>query len=390
MKRLRVLTISKPYVGASYRHKLGLWAARGDMDVALISPEAWGDQKFEQTRDVGKDSVDFNVSIKILPIVLNGKNHFHLYRGLNAAVAQFRPDIVNVEEEHYSAVTWQCFRAALRVGARPLFYTWQNINKRYPPPFSWIEQFVFSKAFAGVAGNSEAADILKAKGFRGLVRVIPQMGVDMNRFAPASMTDSSRRAQKKNLGLTDDCFWIGFAGRLVEEKGIDDLLRAVKKIPDHLRVRVAIIGSGPQSGHLQRLTTTLGLENVVRFVEFVQSASMPDWLQALDVICLPSLTRPNWKEQFGRILVEAMAAGAVVVGSSSGEIPLVIGEAGFIFPEGDHSDLSDIFSRLAGNPQLCAAYQTAGAVRARKFFSNEVVADAFASLFHEVAAGTGR
>jgi len=388
MKRLRVLTISKPYVASAYRHKLSLLAARGDMDISLICPPAWGHQKFEDS--VPAESLSPKIDVRILPILFNGKNHFHVYRGLQQTIHSLKPDIVNIEEEHYSAVTFQCVRAAIQCGARALFYTWQNIMKNYPPPFSWMERYVFTHAWAGVAGNPEAATILREKGFAGRLREIPQMGVDIDAFAPTSHSAGQRQAQKRKVGLDETAFWIGFAGRLVEEKGIHDLLRALYLVPEHLNVRVVIIGSGPQEEDLHRHIESLAIAEKIRFVPFVKSCDMPGWLQALDVLCLPSLTRSNWKEQFGRVLVEAMAAEAVVVGSSSGEIPRVIGDGGVVFPEGDHVQLGKIFTELASDPAQRESLQSKAAIRVRKNFSNAVLADRFADLFHEVAAASSR
>ncbi len=173
------MTISKPYVAAAYRRKLSLLKDRG-FDVGLICPESWAGQAFEASASDG------DYWLRRLPIALDGKNHFHFYQGLAAAVAEFRPDLLNVEEEHYSLVTYQAFRLARRFGAKPLFYTWQNIPKRYPPPFSWIEHKVFREAAAGVCGNQEATRVLRAKGFRGPAPEIPQMGVTLELFRPAS------------------------------------------------------------------------------------------------------------------------------------------------------------------------------------------------------------
>lgn len=398
MKRLRILTVSKPYVAAAYRRKLAYWANRGDMDVGLICPPAWGSQKFET--DSSTDSTGVTIAIKPLWLnaIFNGKNHLHLYRGLTQAVQEFKPDILNIEEEHYSLVTWQCVRAALKVGAKPIFYTWQNIHKRYPPPFCHIEQFVFRHCQTAIAGNAEAAAILKTKGYKGQVRIIPQMGVAVETFSPELQNSGDqppakqRLSAKNTVGLNPNAFWLGFAGRLVAEKGLMDLLKALAiarrnaGVQPQADIRLALIGSGPQESELRQASHNLGLTDAVTFVPAVKSTEIAPWLWAIDCLCLPSRTRPNWKEQFGRILAEAMVAECVVVGSNSGEIPVVIGDAGFVFPEGDCAALADILQKLAANPDLVERYRSLGAKRAKKHFANEVIAEAFAIAFHETAA----
>ncbi len=373
---MRVLTISKPYVAAAYRRKLTLLKERG-FEVGLICPESWAGQAFEASASDG------DYWLRRLPIGLDGRNHFHFYEGLAAAVAEFRPDVLNVEEEHYSLVTYQAFRLAARCRAKPLFYTWQNIRKRYPPPFSWIERKIFREAAAGVCGNQEAIDVLRAKGFLGLAPEIPQMGVTLELFHPRDAEESTRARLRQELGLAGDGLWCGFFGRLVEEKGLGNLVDAVPRVPG---LRLLIVGSGPEKERLESQIARLGMGERIRLLGPVRSESVASYLKAIDVLCLPSLTRPNWKEQFGRVLIEAMAAEAVVVGSSSGEIPRVIADAGLVFPEGDVEALAAQLRRLAESKDLRTSLRATGAARVRRLYTNDVVADRWAELFTRVAS----
>jgi len=371
---LRVLTISKPYVAATYRDKLALLEQAPDLTIGLICPTSWAGQAFEDDES--------RFWTRRLEIAFDGRNHFHLYKGLGKAVAAFAPDVVNVEEEHYSAVTWQAFRSARAVGARCVFYTWQNIEKRYPPPFSFIERYVFDHASVGVAGNAEAAEILRHKGYRGPVPVIPQMGVDVDRFAPAS---ESRAEAKAAAGLDPSAFWLAYVGRLVEEKGIQDLITAMSALDPAAAVRLAIAGAGPYASHLEEMAERLAPGRVT-FTGSLPSTQVPGLLQAVDVVCLPSRTRANWKEQFGRVLVEAMAAEAIVLASDAGEIPNVVGDAGIIHREGDTGEIVAAIRRLHGDPDLRNELRERGRRRVRERYTNVVVADAFADAFRRAAA----
>jgi glycosyltransferase involved in cell wall biosynthesis len=99
-------------------------------------------------------------------------------------------------------------------------------------------------------------------------------------------------------------------------------------------------------------------------------------MAALDCLVLPSRTTARWKEQFGRVLVEAMACGVPVVGSSSGEIPRVIGDAGAVVPEGDAGALTRAVRALADDPAECAALGARGRARVlRDFTQEQIVAD---------------
>jgi glycosyltransferase involved in cell wall biosynthesis len=155
-----------------------------------------------------------------------------------------------------------------------------------------------------------------------------------------------RHAAKERLGLDLDKFWLVFAGRIVEEKGLDDLIDALGTGTSP-RVAVTVLGSGPHLASLRQHGQSLVEQGRLLFRAQVPSTDVPEYLRAADVMCLPSRTEKNWKEQFGRILVEAMAAEAVVLGSSSGEIPNVIADAGMTFQERNVEDLRSKINFLA-------------------------------------------
>jgi glycosyltransferase involved in cell wall biosynthesis len=381
-KKLRVLTISKPYVGRAYRDKIGIWARHPGLEIGLLCPYSWGTQEFE--RD--PEGSDPGYSLINLPIRFNGRNHFHYYRGLEAEIAKFAPDILNIEEEHYSFVTWQACRIAVKHQIPAIFYTWQNIYKRYPMPFSQIEQYVFRHSAAAATGNQEAVDILRRKGFQGKVRVIPQMGVTPERFQPLLAGAAGRSAAKESLGLAVSKFWLVFAGRIVEEKGLDELIDALI-LGTSPNVAAVILGDGPHLSALRQRAEILVKQGRLLFRSQVPSTDVAIYLRAADVMCLPSRTKKNWKEQFGRIIVEAMASEAVVLGSSSGEIPNVIGDAGMVFREGDVMDLRTKINHLVDHPEACEGYRRAGTRRVVEHYSNEVIAAKFYQLFVEVAGG---
>jgi glycosyltransferase involved in cell wall biosynthesis len=113
---------------------------------------------------------------------------------------------------------------------------------------------------------------------------------------------------------------------------------------------------------------------------------MPTYYHQLDALVLPSRTRPNWKEQFGRVLVEAMACGVPVIGSDSGEIPYVIGDAGLIFPEGQIEILRAHLSRLLADPDLRADLTRRGRERVLDRFTQAQVANQTYQVYRALLA----
>ncbi|MBI4506027.1 MAG: glycosyltransferase family 4 protein [Chloroflexi bacterium] len=340
---MRVVMLSKALVVGTYQRKLEELAALPDVELVAVVPPFWREGRhslaLERLHTHGYE-------LRVLPMALNGHYHLHWYRGLGAALAELRPDVLHADEEPYNLATAQALWLAGRLGARRLFFTWQNICRRLPPPFAWFERYCHRAADWAIAGSHDAAGVLRAKGYAGPLSVVPQFGVDPEHFCPSSRP---RVPASPGVPTPPRPFTVGFAGRLVPEKGLDVLLDAVFGLGGDWRLE--LIGAGPLADHLARRARAAGYAGCVR-IGPQPSTAMPERLRAFDVLVLPSLTRPNWREQFGRALVEAMACGVAVVGSDSGEIPQVIGDAGLVVPEGDILALRAALGRLRDDPAL--------------------------------------
>ncbi|MBM5802195.1 MAG: glycosyltransferase family 4 protein, partial [Cyanobacteria bacterium K_DeepCast_35m_m2_023] len=274
------------------------------------------------------------------------------YPTVHRILARIKPDVVHVDEESFNLATFLAMVAAHRVGAKTCFYNYANIERRYPPPFSWFERYAFTHASHAMACSHEAADIIRNHGYPGPISIIPQTGVDETHFVP-----------RPDAHIARTPFTIGYVGRLVPEKGIDDAISALAQLPTH--VRMHIVGAGQYESALRQHATTLGVDARIIWQKPVSSHEMPGVMQQFDALVLPSRTTSNWKEQFGRVLIEAMACGVPVIGSSSGEIPHVIGDGGLVFPEGDVNHLTLRLLNLINNPTLYA--QLSGQSRQRIF-----------------------
>jgi len=357
---LRVLMISKACVVGTYQKKLEELAAFPDVDLTVVVPPYWR----EAGRIIGLErSHTTGYELIVERLAWNGHFHLHYYPNLGRRMREIGPDIVHIDEEPYNLSTYLALKLARQVGARALFFTWQNILRHYPPPFRWTEKYVLLHADYAIAGNAEAVKVLRAKGYRGPLTVIPQFGVDPNIYRPLPKAKTARPSNS---------FIIGYAGRLVGQKGVDLLLQAVAGLPGDWHLR--ILGAGPLSAHLHDLVRELDITSQVTFEPPIPSHEMPLFLNSLDVLVLPSLTRPNWKEQFGRVLLEAMACETPVIGSDSGEIPNVIGDAGLLFPEGDYETLREQLAHLQGDEDLRRTLAARGRERVLARFTQAQIA----------------
>ncbi len=354
---MKVLMLSKACYVATYRRKLEELAAFPDVELTLIVPPYWRTGRTKARLERGYDR---GYEMIVEDPFLNGHHHLHFYSNLSRYLELLQPDLVHIDEEPYDLVTFHALRATRKVGARALFFTWQNIERRFPPPFVWFEHHVLHHADGAIAGNRDAAAILGRKGFDRPVFTIPQFGVDTEIYRPGQ-------------GKRDGVFRIGYVGRLVEEKGVLVLLQAVAGLKGNWKLH--LIGQGPLKLHLERLAERLGVSAKVHVEGSVPSTEVPDYFRQLDVLVLPSLTRPSWKEQFGRVLVEAMACQVPVVGSDSGEIPHVIDDAGLVCREGNAEDLRAQLSRLMEDVGLRRELARRGRERVERVYTQRRIAE---------------
>ena len=361
--------LSKACLVGIYQRKLEEMARLG-VDLLAIVPPSWRDERGETRLE---RAFTDGYRLETAPIMFNGSFHLHWYPGLGRRLRAFAPHIVHIDEEPYNLATWQALWHARRAGARTLFFSWQNINRAYPPPFAWGERWTLARVDHAIAGTDSAARVWRAKGYCGPLSVIPQFGVDADLFAPPAEARPARP------------FTIGYFGRLVEEKGLTLLLRAAAALPDS-NWRLLIVGGGPQHAELETLARQTGMSERVCLRDLVPSTEMPALYRELDALALPSLTRPNWKEQFGRVLIEAMSSGVPVVGSDSGAIPDVIGSAGLVFPEGDADALAAHLAQLQGSPELRVHLGQRGRARALACFTHQRVAEATVQVYRALLA----
>lgn len=372
----RVLLLSKALVVGIYQRKLEEMARLG-IDLLALTPPSWKDERGETNLERVYTT---GYRLETVPIALNGNFHLHWYPGLAKRIEDFQPQIIHIDEEPYNLATWQALRIARKIGAKTLIFSWQNIRRVYPPPFSWGEGWTLSQVDHVLAGTQSAAHVWRAKGYAGPMTVIPQFGVDPDLFAPVLTPPSS--ASPRNLGEGMRTFTIGYVGRLVEEKGIHLLLTAAAQLDGDWRLR--LVGSGPYWNALEALAQQLGIRDRLDRVEWVESAGMPTQYQKMDVLAIPSLTRLNWKEQFGRVITEAMASGLPVIGSDSGAIPDVMGSAGMIVPEGDIDSFTAALRRLQDDPAERARLGQAGRARVLAHFTHAQVAAATVRVYEQL------
>ena len=377
--RVRVLVAGHTYLRRFNQRK---WEAFADLSPShaslLVVPNGWRDPHFGFVAPEPPAHPRVNLRVTRAAFRGQGTLTFHVDPRLVAAARRFRPDVVLVEQEPHSLLALQGRWLARLLPGRPAFtfFTWGSpANHRRRLRSSSLRRGALRAARLAIAGNQAACDQLRAAGFGGSIERIPQVGVDLS-----DPPRGTRTRLRSELGLSGVV--VGFVGRLIPEKGVLDLADALAGL-GHLDWTLLAIGRGPLRGALLDRLAASGLGSRLRLVEDADHQRVATLLTTLDALVLPSYATANWAEQFGHVLIEAMAAGCPVIGTKSGEIPHVVGGAGVVVPERDVATLRAALSRLIEDAALRARLAARGRSRVRCHFTHEQIARRLATCLEQ-------
>jgi glycosyltransferase involved in cell wall biosynthesis len=352
--------------------------ARLGAEVVMVVPSRWRGDLIRGLRFEHRDS-DRPLRVIPVPVAFSGSGSLFFYRSsIKRVLNGWKPDLIFLDEEPWSLVALQTF-IEFR-DAAVLFFTKENLPKGIPWPFSRLERWVYSEAAGAFAVSQEVEGVLRDKGFYGRVQQLYH-SYDPQLFR--LRTDDEKRALKREYGIPDNATVFGYFGRLAPEKGLHDLVSAVRILAAEAAVPnwfFLCVGNGPMEKEIKA-----ALESIppgrYRTLKALPHDRVGALLGTVDILVLPSRTTRRWKEQFGRILVEAMACGAAVVGSDSGEIPHLIERSGggLVFAEGRPDELAACVMRLLRDQALLAKHRAQGRAYVEQTLTHAIVARALVS-----------
>jgi len=387
---MRILVASHSYIVDLNCEKLRVLARlEPDIEVTVVVPRRWRpggvQNKIIETQPLQEGS------FRVVPVPSFSENNQGLLTfgtEIISLLRQFRPQIIQVEQGAKALGYAQLITLNKLLGlkAKNLFFTWWNLPYDLKFPVSVLEAYNLGNTHGVIAGNQDGVEVLRQHGYHGPAKVMPQLGVDENRFRPQPQPEL-----KSQLGIQPDEFVVGFVGRFVEEKGLLTLGKALAGLKGR-PWKWLLLGRGPLQSVLMEKAAEWGIKEQLIWVESVPHDEVPRYINVMDTLVLPSetnyqfktLTAVGWKEQFGHVLIEAMASKVPVIGSDSGEIPYVIGDAGLVFPEGDVSALQNCLVSLMEQPELAAKLGHLGYERAMSQYTNQALATQLLDFYKQL------
>jgi glycosyltransferase involved in cell wall biosynthesis len=323
---MRVLRVYHAGRDRAHRARDRALAAMG-IDLTLVVPSHWSGEGNESTLS------EEPFTVVELDVTRSGDVNRHAPREpLHDVVRSLAPDVLDIHEEPVSLAARQ-WLAAAPADLPIVMYTAQNVDKRFPPPFSRYERTAYRRATALYPCSRQAASVARGKGFAGAIEVLP-LGYDDSEFHPGSQA------------LDTEEVVLALVGRLVPEKGVRDAIQVLARVNATRPARLVIVGSGPEKEPARQLAASSGLSDRVEFQPWLSSADLARCYRSAHVVLMPSVPTHTWVEQFGRVIVEAQASGAVVAGYRSGSIPEVAQAAGLLVDTGEPRQLADAVARV--------------------------------------------
>ena len=387
---MKILVASHTYIVDLNCEKLrALSRLKSDIEVTVVVPKKWrpGGVQNKIIETEYRDEGNF----RIVPVSNFSQNHQGLLTfggDIVNLLRDFRPHIIHVEQGSRGLAYAQMItlNALLGLQAKNVFFTWWNLPYNLKFPISVLENYNLDNSHGIISGNQDGAEILRDRGYEGPIKVMPQLGVDETLFTPKAQPELASK-----VGLEPNDFVIGFVGRFVPEKGIMTLLDALVKIKDK-SWKFLLLGRGELKDEILQKAEEKGIKDRIILVESVPHNEVADYINLMSTLILPSettykfktLTSVGWKEQFGHVIIEAMACKVPVIGSDSGEIPHVIGDAGLIFPEGNVEELASCLEKLIDNPDFTENIAQMGYTKSMAQYTNIALAKQQLEFYHEL------
>lgn len=371
---MKVLIISHTYISPVNRTKwLELARQYPEADLTVLIPNQWKTSFFDvDGSSANKDSIK-NCRFISLKAYFTGNEQLYFYNPYKLAqlLRTVSPDIIQVEQGLHAISYFQVlfFNKILRINAKCCFFTWVNWQPRFNLKTKILtkilEFFNLAGSTGAIAGNHDAKNILSSLNPTLPILVLPQLGVNTQLFKPARHIPHS--SEKKH---------ILYVGRIVEEKGLITLIKAFEKIASqHPLWDLLIIGAGPFEKQLIDYVLSKKLLHRIDFLAPMSHEKVATILPTAEILVLPSIDTPDWREQFGHILIEAMACRTCVVGSDAGEIPRVIADAGITFKQGNAQALYDALNILITQDALRNNFAQKGLDRVLHLYTHRIIAE---------------
>lgn len=375
---MKYFLIDKNLIDPVNYYKWTLFADKEGVNLKALVPERW----IENSRMLKFEKVfETNFPVAGKRVFWPGYENRGFY--LEGLISEFKkadPDVMICFEEPCSIFALQAMLTlqVYKPECKLVYFSWyNNFHDKF---YVYRPQFFYRSI---LWNTLQAADLVLCANEDGRIFYNSRVGDKAKKLYFGVNLDQFRIAGKREFYTGNRPLRIGYVGRLLEMKSIETLMDSVAELRKTHPVELFLLGNGDHKKSLVAYSELIGISDITEFSQAVPSSEVPNYMRKMDVMVLPSKSTRFWKEQYGRVLVEAMAAGVPLIGSTSGAIPEVIGDAGLIFEEQNSRDLTAQLMKILDDPSLLPKFADAGEKRSH-IFSSEQFADNIHAYIQEL------
>lgn len=369
---MRAAIVSHLYADPANRAKLKALAGLG-VTVTAVVPDRWVSKEgVDQTTGPGQDGGVEVVTVPVRGFPAEPTRLLWNPKVLRRLLTDLKPDLVHVEEEIWTQPAALGLRMARRLGIPGVLATAESLPRSYSIRQRLRRERSLRQAAGVIGANSLALSLATRR----------RPSVPHATVARLGITPPDKIPRQPHSELA-----IGFVGRLVPERGLDLLFRACVGLAG--KWTLTVIGTGPSQEELEGLAQRLGIAARISWLGALPRQAVDEIWPRLDCLVLPSRTTERWIMTEGRAALHAMANGVAVVGTDSGALPEIIGDAGRIVPEEDVAALAAVLQELYASRSECERLGSAGQRRVHQEFSDAAVAGKMLAFWRTLITATG-
>jgi glycosyltransferase involved in cell wall biosynthesis len=382
---MKLMVVGHPFLLAYNQQKyVAMKRLDPNLQLRLVVPTRWCD-RFQPTDYQVHRELSAGEIVALKPR-LGRSLMTYLYdpRLLGKCLREFQPDVIHLdpgEPQALMTVETITLKQIYAPSAAVTLFTVDNLLRPRCFPLGTLKKrlraYSLPHADGVICCNRRAAELLGEEGlFEGICEVLPQYGIDSSEHQPGK--EPELRAE---LGLGEDLV-VGYAGRLMREKGLHLLFEALKRLREH-PWKLLIVGSGELEKEIRECWMT-ELPGRIVHVPAVPYEQVPRYLCCLDVFVLATYTTQNVSEQFGLALAQAMMTGVACIGTRCGAIPDTLGPSGTIVEQHDVEGLTQALQMLLTSARLREQAAAAGRKHALSNYTVERIAASYLEAFEKV------
>lgn len=394
-KQITIAIVSHALCIPEFRKRWEVLANDNNFKVHLLIPRVW-EQTWFGEKVIYKTSnyTSKNLYIHAMPTTSQSNWSSYFFLSIDCKLNQIKPDLLYVIQEETILIHHQLIlaRNIFSPDTKMFFFSMNALGQPGLYSHNPLKKFIYSSLWNHIRSNYEAAlahypgclHSLRTAGFKKPIFLQTQVGVNEETFRPNII---QRNQVREELGISQS-FVIGYAGRLVEDKGVDTLVQAfiqlAKRMPE---VYLLLVGNGPLKSQILCLAEKANLSKRIIITGFVPQDKVPEYMNAMDLFVLGSKTTNRWIDTFPLVTVQAQAVGLPVIAASTGSIPWQLSDSALLFSESDVSDLIYKIEQLITNKRKRILLSQKGQERSLELFCHRSMTQNFVKITSQILSG---